>query len=654
MANRADEHGLPSTHLLQEDGNKHSDKHEMEIRNHNQPLMVSSTVAWITHSSIIVLSVVVPVIAAIVWLALAGGRHGGFSAFSGERIGGQLSQSQAKAVDVVCSAVLGPFLLAILNFFWFGSARVSAVNERHPKSHSGIPLTSLVAVSTSVGGSYDLYTLAALLRGKTWRLTLLAALTLLSAIAKSAVSNIIAYEAYTKDIEQSNSLRSLSDHTINSTTSVMAGTITLGEARDFTSDFGISQRSDVANQITGLLTGLNFEDAISRLNNGTYIGVNSTTASMDSLPQSVTHLFNVPGFRLTVDCLPEQPDIFSVLTMGSYTTQINIQFSRRDLGMFQAWYPGISQDISGATNDFYQYVAFRYPNNTDVYLGYLTSFNLSNGTMSSAYGDIKPRSVNMTASGFQGTKSVMSYWGIRCWLDREDGLLNYTRQNGQSWSISQSEFFNKTEKVPSSLANWQTNLNYHAPGATIPGIGPALARTAGHTTCGSTTCDSDSGVCMQCDNATDFSVLALNYLYASAESERIVYEVAASNATRDLPKYWYNVSSVATREYYQITYVPAILVAGFVSLIAAAAATATMAAYAYKTYSARTFRQVDVLRLLVDCVDGLQEANAEKDISGLSRSELESWASRCRVMYEKDNEGGQTQVKLCQATAADT
>ncbi|EOD44993.1 hypothetical protein UCRNP2_8295 [Neofusicoccum parvum UCRNP2] len=333
--------------------------------------------------------------------------------------------------------------------------------------------------------------------------------------------------------------------------------------------------------------------------------------------------------------------MLSILTMGGYTTQFNLQFSQEDLGMFQGWYPGLAEDIQGAYNDMYEFAAFRFPNYTDVYLGYLTSFNLSNGTISSAYGDIKPTALNMTSAGFTGTKSIMSYWGIHCWLNREDGLLNYTRQNGQTWSLSDSQFFNKTEKVTSSLANWQTNLNYHAPGATIPGIGPALAATAGQTQCSSSTCSSGSGTCFSCDNATDFAALARNYLYASAEAERITYEVAATNASRDAPRYWYSVDSVAAREYYRITYVPAILIAGLVSLFAAAAATAAMAAYAYRTYSARAFRQVDVLRLVADCVDGLRGANAEKDVGGLSRAELESWAARCRVGYEKEGGGGE-------------
>lgn len=554
-------------------------------------------------------------------------------------------------MDVACSAVLGPCLLTALNYLWFRSARVSVVNEHHLGSHAGIPLASLLAVSTSTGGSYDFRNLAALLRGNTWRLTLLAALTLLSAIAKSAVSNIIAYEAYTRKIEQTSLLRSLSDRSINLTTfidpSLSSGSM---DAQGFMSTFSTSQQSDVANRISGLLTGLSFEDATSKLDNGTYISMNSTRSSMDNLPPTVTSLLNVPGFRLTVDCaVTDQPGKLDIVMGRYHSTEIHVRWENE---WFRASYPGVVEDIQTAYLETDQFAAFRLSDNTEVYIGYFAAFDTNNTIISSAYGDIKPHSANVTSTIFGATKGAISHWGIRCWLNRQDGFLNYTRIDGQKWSISQSKFFSKAVKVPSSLANWQTNLNYRAPGSTLPGIGAALAQSAGQPQY-SVRCHNASDYCgYQCDNATDFSKLALNYLYASGESEWILYEVAALNSTRDGTELWYNVSSTAAKEYYRITYIPAILVVSIVSLFAAAAATAAMAAYRYRTYSARQFRQVDVLRLVVNCLDGLQEANAEKEIAGFPRAKLENWAAHCRVVYEKDKEGEQTRVKLRQATPA--
>lgn len=71
-----------------------------------------------------------------------------------------------------------------------------------------------------------------------------------------------------------------------------------------------------------------------------------------------------------------------------------------------------------------------------------------------------------------------------------------------------------------------------------------------------------------------------------------------------------------------------------------------MAVYTSKTYSARSFRKVDALRLIIDSIDGLQDTIATSDIAELPHSELEKWASNYQVLYSKVNENGQIRVKL--------
>lgn len=638
-----EDHHHSSARLLQCDSNAPLQVRAMRGRSNSQTSIASSQKIWRNHTAVVMLSALVPLISAVAWFHLANKKGVSSRSFSAERLGGQMSQSQAKAVDVVCSAVVGPCLMAALNYLWFGSARVSAVNEHHSRSYTGIPLTSLIAVSTSTGGSYDFLNFTALLRGKTWRLLLFALLILASAIAKLALSNVVAYEAFIDGVEHSSVIRSLSDRIIDSQAPRTVDTIGLdGELFNLS----IPQRSEIANRVTGLLTGLSFSDATSKLDHGAYIGVNSTTGSMRNLSQGITRLFDVPGFRLTVNCVPEHPDpeTFSIRPTGGYTSVI--ESTAADGQLLQAHVPGIPADIQGAYNDQYQFAAFS-SNATDVYLGYLDSFNSTGGFISSTYGIIRPVAVNMTSSGFSATKSIMSYWGVRCWLNRQEGRLNYTRDDSRRWTLSESSFLPETVIVPSSLAMWQTNLNYRSPGAAIPGIGPALATTAGRTGCAHLDCRVNSIHCpMQCDNGTDFSKLALNYLYASAESQRILYEVAASNATRDKPIYWYNVSSTASKEYYRMTYVPAILATGLLSCFAAAAITTTMAVYVHQTYSARVLRRVDALRLVVDCVDGLQRVRLDQGMVSFSNSELEKWASHHRIAYEKVDESSPIRVRI--------
>lgn len=67
----------------------------------------------------------------------------------------------------------------------------------------------------------------------------------------------------------------------------------------------------------------------------------------------------------------------------------------------------------------------------------------------------------------------------------------------------------------------------------------------------------------------------------------------------------------------------------------AGAITLGMAVYSSKTYSARLFRQVDTLRLIVDGVDGLQSSITDSDIATLPTSDLEEWAAQYQVVYSK-------------------
>ena len=105
----------------------------------------------------VILSTLIPFAALITWITRRQIDGSSFSTifetFSGERIGGRLTQPQAKAIDVVTSAILAPLTVAAFNYVLFNSARVSIVSE---KSRKPIPLRSLVAISSTSSGSYSL------------------------------------------------------------------------------------------------------------------------------------------------------------------------------------------------------------------------------------------------------------------------------------------------------------------------------------------------------------------------------------------------------------------------------------------------------------------------------------------------------------------
>jgi hypothetical protein len=112
-------------------------------------------------------------------------------------IGGEFDQMSAKTIDFIAGALLAPLVMAVINLIWFRYARIAASNELS-KDQKGTQLVSLLEMSVTSGGTYDPWKLWSLLRASRSRLSLMAALALLSAISTSLFVNIIAYEAVSK------------------------------------------------------------------------------------------------------------------------------------------------------------------------------------------------------------------------------------------------------------------------------------------------------------------------------------------------------------------------------------------------------------------------------------------------------------------------
>ncbi|KAF8855197.1 hypothetical protein BDZ45DRAFT_728270 [Acephala macrosclerotiorum] len=570
-------------------------------------------------------SVVAPLIVLIWWTVGFIKDQSGILAAS--IIGGQLSYTQAKAIDFVCSALFAPLLMVLLDHIWFSSARVLVVNEK--RNGTGVPISTLVEASSASAGGFNLLKIRSLLQGKTWRLFLLSLMILLSGFANKMLSNFIAYEAFNADVPNSHqvTLKTMSDAYINHFSSLFD---TSGQGGSIAqSNLSISRQADVANQMAALLTGLNFESAVSKLEEGmAYIGTNSTSVSLNAVNSTVIGLTNVPGYRLSIDCQPGLPTFLEPLQMGEtffdFTVLFDCPTPTPSCGaIYMASIPGMmSIGSATANNEEYQYAAF-LSNFTQVYLGYLYSFN-DTYSLPSSYGEVFPLSFNATPYGFQDTKGLMTTWGISCAISRQEGFHNYTRQPGQAWSIQESSFSNEKSIIKSFLGYWQLPLSYSAPGATIAGLGPPLATTAG-------------GVV---DKSVNWTVLALNYLYASGEAQRISYEATGAE-TPDQPQFLYNVSAAVTVQHYRITYIPLLLVLGLVGVIGAAIMTAAMAFYNRDTRSAQLARKVTTLRLLVDSVAGLQDSVSSVAAAGsLNEDELDKWASKFRVAYSEDFEEG--------------
>ncbi|KAF2853731.1 hypothetical protein T440DRAFT_552367 [Plenodomus tracheiphilus IPT5] len=598
----------------------------------------SSSQSW--SAAQVLLTGAIPLVALIVWLALS---PSVFSTFAGAKIGGRLTQAEAKAIDVITGAILAPLVMAALNHIWFDSARVSAVNEVQPNS---IPLRTLVATSSTSGGNYDLFNLRDLLQGKSWRLYLFALLTILSAVGRSALSNIIAYEAFSEVGSSATSvgLRLRSDVAVNANLG-MSNSLKLQLY-----DFDMGQNAQVAKDMMALLTDLSYEDAYWKLTDNTYIGYNATSHSLGALSQSIVRLENLPAYRLSVNCTPDLPLSISVTQpLSDTSTQIGLTFNTTATSndtLFQANYPGVPDNIRTGDDDKYTFAAFSL-GYREVYLGHLERFNLTNTTTPSLYGDVNYRAFNMTPWGFTGTQILMSVSGLRCKLYREYGSITTVREltnatSAGTWNTISMDFPADQEKLltPSLLSKFQErNLNFHAPGSIMPGLGPALNKM------------NIEQVGNWGTEAFDtFTNFAHNFLYASGETERIVYEVAAAsgNTSRSRPEYKVQVKAFETKLHYRITYIPSILLLGLLCLLGASAVTGGMAAFGWRSFSGRAHRQVNVVRAVLDSVVGLE--GDRDDIVKMAQSDngvVDGWAAGYKVRYTSVDDGdGTMQIML--------
>ncbi|KAL5121416.1 hypothetical protein ACEQ8H_000487 [Pleosporales sp. CAS-2024a] len=211
-----------------------------------------------------------------------------------------------------------------------------------------------------------------------------------------------------------------------------------------------------------------------------------------------------------------------------------------------------------------------------------------------------------------------------------------------TWSIVEADFPAQDKTVVRSMLSkfqW-TNLNFHAPGTSVPGLGPALDKVSVQEVGDWGTVANDT-----------FDTFALNYLYASGEAQRIVYEVAASstNASHLRAEYFVKVPALQNQDLYRITYVPSILLLGLLALVGSSVVTGSMALYTRRSSSARAHRRLTVTRLLLDSVAGLQRHRDEvSQVAQTNNSQVDDWAATYKVRYNTrlDNVQGVVQIVL--------
>ncbi|EMD89461.1 hypothetical protein COCC4DRAFT_152462 [Bipolaris maydis ATCC 48331] len=192
--------------------------------------------------------------------------------------------------------------MSAFNWCWFDSAQTSVFAE--PESQP-VPLSVAVEASCTSSGFYDLFKLQKLLKPKNGKSTVFAVLTLLSAVSKSMMSNIIAYESFT--VVQGNC------------------NITLRLLNEKTDMFGftLEQQLSLASRVSRLYTEFNIRSEIAQLFlDRSYVGVHATINSLNSIDSNITCLTGVRGFKLANNYTADLNSTILSLTIRQYSRQV--------------------------------------------------------------------------------------------------------------------------------------------------------------------------------------------------------------------------------------------------------------------------------------------------------------------------------------------
>ncbi|KAG8532943.1 uncharacterized protein KY384_002821 [Bacidia gigantensis] len=589
---------------------------------------------------------VLPVLSLAIWIPLDL-RRGEKIGLSSIIIGGSLTQTQAKAIDVMSTAIFAPSLVFCLDFYWFSAARVTVNNE---ETKNSVPLGSLVEAGKVESGTYNPRVLFRLLNKENPKSFLLALLVLVSAAAFSALQNVIAYEAFPthagtstvkvcqmNDFARVSKLDSIPSYSFDNTN------FTTYVENDY--NYTQRQQSDFLPQISEVLTKVAFENALKKLDDGKYVGINATQASRNALPPEFISLTNVPGYRLGTECQARPPDNVTINTAGTYNVAIDMKLENEKSNdtVFRAEYPGRMDVYTNVNTTKFAFAGFltNQAQALQVYLGRFVDSKMTLDAMPSPYGDVIYKSYNMTAFGFNGTKATMSAWGIICNMTRQTGLHNLTRKADLSWEIKESTWSDDQEMTSTMVEDWQKVLNFQTPTTNMPGWAPALLSSA-------VRCPVPLLSDGQCGTkkVIDYQTYAMNFLYVAGEIERILYEIKNAEATVNVKTY---LQVTATQKVlrYRMTYVPLILLGGILSILFAAVITLSLILLCRQTISYATWREVDILRIVVDTIDGVQRGRIFRDLHDLSNDEMKAQAKLYRVRYFPDTSETIPVVRLC-------
>ncbi|MCJ1433568.1 hypothetical protein MMC27_002931 [Xylographa pallens] len=587
------------------------------------------------------LSAAFPILTFVVWICIITKKGVAIQLLSNSRIGGRFTLVEAKAIDFVCGGILAPVVMSAIDFCWFFSSRIAVIGEQHSTARL-VPLKTLVDMGSLSSGTYNPYRIASLLQSKQPPLLAMAALTLLSAIAYTSLTNMVAYEAYTATIEGSSNLLNRLSNSSGNFNSTMSQQITWYDV--YFPRFDAGEKAEFSEQFVDLLTGISYGDSIHNLLNGTiYLGINVTNNSLSAVSEDIVELYNIPAYQLRAKCGGAALSNFSIGNTYSAPLYLTTNNSTQspvlvDLEIDNVKFTGTMADSIQDLESFFEsysttvsWSAFSI-DLTQVFIAMITVGNLSGITIPTDFGDMAVQVFNLSSLSFvfTGNTSIVSIWGMKCSVTRQDGFVDLTRSVDSIWESSLQNFSGTPYIQRLAISQFQLADLYTEPYSITSGFTPALFGDD---------CAFDNVTCnLLLPASMNSTILAANLLYAEGKLEQIMYNTGApSNLTTNHPQF--TVSSAKSQQAYAITYVPAILIIALFSIMLAGLITSWMAFSSRKTFATRAFRNIDPLRLVMDSVAGFKDDKVFPQAQGWTRKNLEKWAGTYRVGYRLTSDG---------------
>lgn len=555
--------------------------------------------------SIAIATVAVAPVVIATWLPLQTSKETRLDLFEGTSIGGAFTLSQAKAIDFITSAILGPLVLAGLNYIWFANARACITDEKRVATH-GAPLYALVEAAGTSSGSYNTYKFWTLFWSRSKRLIAFALLPLFAALAKSLLSNIIAYEAIFVPLDGASiSLRLLTGPKLDDKLNTGGFFDRIPNLADYEEIYGTSNPARVEalkqqglallRETTSALQGVAWQDSTPYLASGTYIGTNVTNSSLQSVDKSITELKDIPALKASIDCKPHVPQTFDYYVYPSgvgLVWEIEVDLPDKHVEPTPGWttmLPGSLDQIGDAdgTHTYTQSLQFlaypdaRVQDKATFFAGglytrleeWMLQEEIEKHTrpIPSPYGDIYPTVFKMTprepyyqdtCSGQRNCSVIV--WGLACTVSQISGSVNLRRAQAQDlWESHDHQWDMTTKHHPPSYLE-----NAIRPGAPRekPGIGTMIFQSA----------KTHAGAIKP--NEFNYQILANNLLFAEMELQRIAYENGAKNDSflndNEKSGLFITAATVVQVQRYRMTYTPALLAGSLAAIFAAALVTA--------------------------------------------------------------------------------